>query len=111
MLNIQNKFEKILLSSVGVLLVVVVVLGMKIKNDSSEKERFKEDVKNSRLDEKMFDIQKKIKEDREKVISEIINSPGEKVVEEVVSTTTTPPPPPPVEEVVEKKADKKTKSS
>ncbi len=110
---LKNKFEKISLSFSGVLFVIAVVLGMKVKSDAQEKESLKEAIANNVFDEKQFEIQKEIDKDRAEIINKITNSPGEKVIEEISTTTTTPvikKVETPVQ-VVTKKADKKTKSS
>ena len=84
---------------------------MKIKDEQFRKEnRFKE------LTENLADIsnspsQEIIEKNRQKKISEIINAPSQKTVQEKTTTTETPPPPPPPKVVETKPADKQTKTS
>lgn len=106
-MEIKNKFEKFLLSFSGTLLVVVLVLGMKIKNEEAEKEKLKNEIKNNFFDISQSVIQKRISTDRESTISKIVDSPGSKTIEQIITTTKTPPPP----VVSTPKPDKKTKTS
>lgn len=110
---LRNKFEKFSLSFASVLLVVVIVLGIKIKNDALGKENLKEEITNNLFDESQFEIQKKIEKDREEIMGQINNTPGEKVIEEVATSTETPVFEAVTKEVevAKKKSDKETRET
>ncbi|OGI16317.1 MAG: hypothetical protein A2Z52_02130 [Candidatus Moranbacteria bacterium RBG_19FT_COMBO_42_6] len=85
----QNKFEKFLISFSSVLLGTILILGIKIEDTNRKLASIKRDLESGSLDITL-DNQNIVSATREKILSEVANSPASDVEQKVTTQTVIP---------------------
>jgi len=85
----QNKFEKFLISLSSFLLGAILILGIKIEDTNKKLASIKIDLESGKLDN-ILDNQDMVSATREKILSEVANSPASDVEQKVTTQTVIP---------------------
>lgn len=85
----KNKFEKFLLSLSSFFLGIILILGIKIEDTNRKLTSIKSDLESGNLDN-MLDNQNMVSATREKILSEVANSPVSDAEQKVTTQTVIP---------------------
>jgi len=88
-MTIQNKFEKVLISLSSFLLGVILILGIKIEDTNRKLASIKSDLESGGLNNTL-DNQNIVSATREKILSEVANSPASDIEQKVTTQTIIP---------------------
>jgi hypothetical protein len=86
----KNRFEKFLISLSSFFLGVILILGIKIDDASKKLENVKNDLESGALNNSLVDNQNMVSSTREKILSEVANSPVSDVEQKVTTQTVIP---------------------
>lgn len=88
-MTVRNKFEKVLISLSSFLVGIILILGIKIEDTNKKLASIKGDLESGVFDNKL-DNQNMVSGIREKILSEVANSPVADVTQKVTTQTVIP---------------------
>lgn len=86
----KNRFEKFLMGLSSFFLGVILILGIKIDDTGKKLENVKNDLESGALNNSLADNQNMVSSTREKILSEVANSPASDVEQKVTTQTVIP---------------------
>lgn len=88
-MTVKNKFEKVLISLSSFLVGIIFILGIKIEDTNKKLASIKDELGSGVLDNTL-DSQNMVSATREKILSEVANSPASDVEQKVTTQTVIP---------------------